>query len=104
MEEEFEIEEESVVVIAGSELLQSGTYFSETGSVLNGEKLSDIIGNTILKDGKDGVYDGDATVIYKDAKQFGEVVKIDGSIFRVTGVTRKKEGRPITDFNLMEVR
>lgn len=104
MEEELEIEEESVVAIAGSELLQIGTYFYEAGSVLNGKKLSDIIGSTILKDGKDGIYDGGATVIYKDAKQFSEVVEIDGSIFRVTGVTRKKEGRPITDFDLMEVR
>lgn len=97
MEEEVELEEESIVTLAGSELLQSGTYFSKSG-----KKLWEIIGNSILKDAKDGIDDGDATVIYKDAKQFGEVVKIDGSIFRVTGVTRKKEGRPITDFDLTE--
>lgn len=68
MEEEFEIEEELVVAIAGSELLQSGTHFTK-----NRKKLSEIIENSILKDGKDGVYDGNATVITKDANRFGDV-------------------------------
>lgn len=100
---------------SNSELLQNYTYY-------NGQEIANVIGENILEDYKKGISNatisincldyynsyGDKVVDWEKGEiiKVRDIVKVDGdsTLWRVTGRTFRKQGVPMVDLELQEIK